>query len=56
MTSPYGIELVRMELKKPPRPLLKDWETLERLARSAEGVPELREQLETALRQVASAA
>jgi hypothetical protein len=45
-----------MELRKPSRPLLDYWETLERLAVSVEGVPELREQIEAALRQVASAA
>ena len=56
LTQPHGIELVRMELRKPPRPLVPDFETLERLAFSVEGVPELREQIEAALRQVASAA
>ena len=56
LTHPHGTELVRMELRKPPRPLVPDIETLDRLVLSVEGVPELREQIEAALRQVASAA
>jgi hypothetical protein len=56
LTPPSGIELVRMELRKPSRPLVPDIETLVRLADSVENVPELREQFEAGLRQVASAA
>ena len=56
LTAPYGTDLARMELEKPPRSLVPDWETLERLSLAVEHVPELREQIEAALRQVASAA
>jgi hypothetical protein len=56
LTQPHGTELVRMELRKPPRPLVPDIDTFVQLADSVENVPELREQIETALRQVANAA
>ena len=46
LTQPYGIELVRMELQKPPRPLVPDIETLDRLVISVEKVPELAAQIE----------
>lgn len=49
LTPLHGIELVRMELRKPPRPLAPDLETMVALGCSLEKVPELYEPLEAAL-------
>ena len=49
LTQPHGIELVRMELRRPPRPLFPDLETFVRLADSLQDVSELRKPLEEAL-------
>jgi len=49
LTPPSGAQLIRMELRKPPRPLATDAEALMRLAGSLDQVPELAAQMEAAL-------
>jgi hypothetical protein len=50
LTPPHGIELVRMALEAPARPLAPDIDTLMRLCRELEDVPEFAKQFETAAR------
>ena len=50
LTPPHGVELIRMPLEGPQKPLTPDIDTLIRQVRELEDVPEFKEQFESAAR------